>query len=98
MDRTWLMGMARVTLSLPVMRTSLGEVETIVPETVVPSRISSVAAGPGGALAHPLHNHAHATSAHAYRSFIFSTVPPLRFAAQMLRQERQALFSPKAVR
>jgi hypothetical protein len=46
MARTWLIGIVRVTLSSPAICTSLGEAETTVPATLVPSRSSTVACCP----------------------------------------------------
>jgi len=46
MARTWLIGIVRVPLSSPAICTSLGELETTVPATLVPSRSSMVACCP----------------------------------------------------
>jgi hypothetical protein len=46
MERTWNMGIVRVTLSSPASWISLLELETTVPLMLVPSRISTVACWP----------------------------------------------------
>jgi hypothetical protein len=46
MERTWAMGIVRVTLSSPASWISLPEVEMAVPLTLVPSLISTVACWP----------------------------------------------------